>query len=127
MTTTEAGFAVEADQASNTLYIELAGRLEADEIETAAQEATDAAERLSDGFYIINDISKFTPPSPEAAKPIQEAQKELKGMGVGDVVRVVASDTSQVTENAFQRRSRQAGYEGKTAQSIEEAEAMLGL
>jgi len=127
MAISETRYDVRADTTTNTLYIELAGRLEADEIETAAQEATDAAERLSDGFYIINDISKFTPPSPEAAKPIQEAQKELKGMGVGDVVRVVASDTSQVTENAFQRRSRQAGYEGKTAQSIEEAEAMLGL
>jgi len=127
MAISETSYDVRADTTTNTLYIELVGRLEADEIETAAEEATDAAKRLSDGFYIINDISKFTPPSPEAAKPIQKAQQELKTMGVGDVVRVVASDTSQVTENAFQRRSRQAGYEGKTAETVEEAEAMLGL
>lgn len=127
MAISEAQYNVRADTTTNTLYIELAGRLEAEEIEVAANEATDAAQRLSDGFYIINDISQFTPPSPEAAEPIQEAQKELKSMGVGDVVRVVASDTSRVTENAFQRRSRQAGYEGKTAESVEEAEAMLGI
>jgi len=46
-------------------------------------------------------------------------------MGVGDVVRVVAEETSAVTENAFQRRSRQAGYEGKTATSVAEAEQKL--
>ena len=125
MAVSEAQYDVRADTTTNTLYIELAGRLEADEIETAADEAIDAAKRLSDGFYIINDISKFTPPSPEAAKPIQRAQKELKTMGVGDVVRVVAEETSAVTENAFQRRSRQAGYEGKTATSVAEAEQKL--
>ena len=34
-------------------------------------------------------------------------------------------NTSSVTENAVQRRSRKAGYEGKTATSIEEAERLL--
>jgi len=125
MTTTEAGFAVEADQASNTLYIELAGRMDPERIETAADEVLAEAETLSDGFYVSNDISQFLPPSPDAAKPIKRAQSERKTMGVGDVVRVVADDTSAVTENAFQRRSRKAGYEGKTATSVSEAEELL--
>lgn len=125
MATSEAGFDVRADTSSNTLYIELAGRMEPEAIETAADEVLAAAKRLSDGFYVINDISEFMPPSPEAAKPIKRAQSELKEMGVGDVVRVVAAETSAVTENAFQRRSRAAGYEGKTAQSVAEAEEML--
>lgn len=125
MATSEAGFEVRADTSSNTLYIELAGRMEPEAIETAADEVLAAAKRLSDGFYVINDISEFMPPSPEAAKPIKRAQSELKEMGVGDVVRVVATETSAVTENAFQRRSRAAGYEGKTAQSVAEAEEML--
>jgi len=125
MATIQAEHDVEADRTTNTLYITLAGRLEAEEVETAADEVLNAANELSDGFYIINDISKFTPPSPEAAKPIKQAQGKLKEMGVGDVVRVVADETSAVTENAFQRRSRQAGYEGKTAHTVEEAEQML--
>jgi sensor histidine kinase regulating citrate/malate metabolism len=125
MAASKPGYNVEADRTTNTLYIELAGRMEPEAIERAAEEAVAAAESLSEGFYIINDISEFMPPSPEAAKPIQRAQSELKEMGVGDVVRVVADETSAVTENAFQRRSRKAGYEGKTAHTVDEAEAML--
>jgi hypothetical protein len=125
MASTETGYEVEADRTSNTLYIELAGRMEPEEIEAAADEVLDAAQTLSEGFYVINDISGFMPPSPEAAKPIKRAQTELRELGVGDVVRVVADETSAVTENAFQRRSRQAGYEGKTATSVEEAERLL--
>jgi len=121
----DASYEIRADTTANTLYLEFNGTLTADEMQTAADETIDAAESLSDGFRIINDISEFTPPSPEAAKPIQEAQVTLKEMGVADVVRVVAEETSTVTENAFQRRSRQAGYEGKTATSVSEAERKL--
>jgi len=121
----DAGYEIEADVASNTLYIELNGTLTAEEMETAAEEAVEAASQLQEGFGIINDISTFTPPSPEAARPIKEAQVQLKEMGLGDVVRVVAEETSPVTENAFQRRARQAGYEGKTATSVTGAEEKL--
>ena len=125
MAASKPGYTVEADETTNTLYIVLAGRMDPDAIEQAADEAVEAAKSLSDGFYIINDISEFMPPSPEAAKPIERAQSELKEMGVGDVVRVVADETSAVTENAFQRRSRKAGYEGKTAHTVDEAARML--
>ncbi|MFC6758064.1 MULTISPECIES: hypothetical protein [Haloarcula] len=121
----DASYEIRADTTVNTLYLEFSGTLTADEMQTAADETIDAAGSLDDGFGIINDISEFTPPSPEAAKPIQEAQVKLKELGVGDVVRVVAAETSTVTENAFQRRSRQAGYEGKTATSVAEAERKL--
>jgi len=121
----DASYEIRAERTENTLYLAFNGALTADEMKTAADETIEAAERLSDGFRIINDISEFTPPSPEAAKPIQEAQVKLKEMGVGDVVRVVAEETSAVTENAFQRRSRQAGYEGKTATTVAEAKQKL--
>ena len=122
---TDASYEIRADSSSNTLYLEFTGTLTADEMGTAAEETIETAERLDEGFQIINDISEFTPPSPEAAKPIKEAQVKLHEMGVGDVVRVVAEETSSVTENAFQRRSRQAGYDGKTATTVAEAERKL--
>ncbi|MFC7075390.1 hypothetical protein [Haloarcula halophila] len=121
----DASYEIRADTAANTLYLEFSGTLTAEEMEVAAEETVAAAEGLRDGFAIINDVSTFTPPSPEAAKPIKEAQVKLKEMGVGDVVRVVGEETSMVTENAFQRRSRQAGYDGKTANSIAAAERKL--
>ncbi|WP_324756304.1 hypothetical protein [Haloarcula montana] len=121
----DASYEIRADAAANTLYLEFSGTLTAEEMEVAAEETVAAAEKLREGFAVINDVSAFTPPSPEAAKPIKEAQVKLTELGVGDVVRVVGEETSTVTENAFQRRSRQAGYDGKTATSIAAAERKL--
>ena len=118
-------YQVEANTTANVLQIDLSGRMDRAEIETAADEAVSAAERLDEGFHIVNDISGFKPPSPEAAKPIKRAQGKLKAMGVDRVVRVADEETSQVVVNAFERRSRDVGYSGETAESIAEAKRAL--
>jgi hypothetical protein len=99
--------------------------MEREELEEAADEAVEAAGRLREGFDIINNLSGFAPPSPEAAKPIKRAQAELVEMGVDRVVRVVDEDTSQVVVRAFDRRSQDVGYSGETAPSVAEAERLL--
>ncbi|WP_135364843.1 hypothetical protein [Halosimplex halophilum] len=118
-------YEIEADPQANRLHLDFTGRLDRAEMETAADETVEAAERLRDGFDIVNDLSGFTPPSPEAAKPIKRAQAELKEMGVDRVVRVTDEETSQVVVNAFERRSRDVGYSGETADSVAEAERKL--
>jgi len=118
-------YEIEADVRDNRLYLDLSGRMERDDLEEAADEAVAAADRLRDGFDIINDLSGFTPPSPEAAKPIKRAQAQLKELGVDRVVRVVDEETSQVVLNAFERRSRDVGYSGETAPTVAEAERKL--
>jgi len=118
-------FEAEADVPNNRLYLTLTGRMERDDVEKAADEAVDAANRLRGGFDIINDLSGFAPPSPEAAKPIKRAQGELVELGVDRVVRVVDEDTSQVVVRAFDRRSKEVGYSGETASSVAEAERLL--
>lgn len=118
-------YEISTDGPKNRLYIDLTGRMESEEIAAAAEEAVAAGETLRDGFDIINDISGFSPPSPEAAEPIKEAQRELKSLGLDRVVRVVDDETSQVVVNAFERRSRDVGYSGETASTVEEAERLL--
>ncbi|WP_340099213.1 hypothetical protein [Salinibaculum salinum] len=118
-------YEIDADTLTNRLYIDLSGRMDADEISEAADTTIDEAERLDDEFDIVNDLSGFKPPSPEAAKPIKRAQGQLKEMGVDRVVRVTDAETSQVVINAFERRSRDVGYSGETADSLDEAEQML--
>lgn len=118
-------FDVDTDVRSNRLYIDLNGKLDAETIDDAAEATTEAATRLRDGFDVITDLSGFRTPSPEAAKPIKRAQEQLKEMGVDRVVRVVDEDTSQVVVNAFERRSRDVGYSGETADSVEAAERLL--
>lgn len=119
-------FDVDTDVRSNRLYIDLNGRLDAETIDDAAVATVEAATRLRGGFDVITDLSGFRPPSPEAAEPIKRAQGELRGMGVDRVVRVVDEDTSRVVVNAFERRSRDVGYSGETADSVEAAERLLG-
>jgi len=125
MATVEEQYEIVADRSTNRLSLTLLGTLDEEQVAEAAEEAVDEAETLRPGFDIVNDISRFRPPSPEAAEPIKEAQAELLEMGVERVVRVADDETSQVVVNAFSRRSKQVGYEGMTAESVTEAERKL--
>ena len=116
---------IRADTSTNRLYLDITGRVDADEMAEAADKTLSEAEKLQSGFDIINDLSGFRPPSPEAAKPIKVAQGELKEMGLNRTIRVVDDDTSQVVVNAFERRSRDVGYSGEQAGSVDEAEELL--
>ena len=116
---------VEADSRANRLYLTLSGKLDAETLDDAAAETVEAAEQLDEGFDILNDLSGFRPVSPEAAEAIKEAQAELVELGVDRVVRVVDDETSPVVVNAFERRSKEVGYSGETADSVEEAERLL--
>jgi hypothetical protein len=118
-------YEIEVDRRTNRLLLDFSGHLERETLEEAAAETVEAAEQLDDGFDIINDLSGFAPPSPEAAKPIKRAQAKLKEMGVDRVVRVADEDTSQVVINAFERRSKDVGYSGETADSVLEAQQLL--
>jgi len=118
-------FDIDTEVRSNRLYIDLDGKLDAETIAEAADTTIEEAARLDDGFDVVTDLSGFRPPSPEAATPIKRAQGELKEMGVDRVVRVVDEDTSRVVVNAFERRSRDVGYSGETADSVAEAERLL--
>jgi hypothetical protein len=118
-------YEIDADVLANRLSIDLTGRMGADEISEAADVTVEKAEALDEGFDIVNNLSGFKPPSPEAAKPIKRAQGELEEMGVERVVRVTDEETSQVVINAFERRSQDVGYSGETADSVTEAEEML--
>lgn len=118
-------YEIGADRRSNRLILDLSGRMERDELEAAADETVDAARDLREGFDVVTNLSGFTPPSPEAAKPIKHAQKELKNLGVDRVVRVVDEETSQVVVNAFERRSRDVGYSDETAETAAEAKRLL--
>jgi hypothetical protein len=118
-------YEIDANQRTNRLSLDFTGAMDREQMEEAADETLAAAERLGEGFDIVNDLSGFRPPSPEAAKPIKRAQAELKEMGVDRVVRVVDDETSKVVVNAFERRSRDVGYSGETADSVAEAERML--
>jgi len=118
---------VRVDSESETLYLTLDGKLSEEQMEAARDDVVAELRDLPEGFDLINDISTFAPPSPEAAEPIKEAQEVILDSGVHTVVRVVTEETSTVVRRAFERRSEDVGYEGETVGSVEEAEQLLGL
>ena len=118
-------YEITTDRRENRLSLDLTGRMEVEEVSEAADETIDRAEELERGFDIVNDLRGFRPPTPEAATSIKRAQKELVEMGVDRVIRVVDEDTSDVVVNAFERRSRDAGYSGETVDTMAEAETRL--
>jgi hypothetical protein len=68
---------IEADRRENRLYLDLTGRLDEQTLAVAADAAVEAGQQLDEGFDIVNDLSGFRPPSPEAATAIKRAQGEL--------------------------------------------------
>lgn len=122
----DGSYEIRADDSTNTLYLTFNGSLPREQMVTAADETLAAATELDDGFAIINDVSTFSPPSPEAAEPIEAAQRELATLGVDSVVRVVSDETGEEARDTFQRQPHQAEYDGETATTVEAAERYLG-
>lgn len=118
-------YEIEIDTRRNRLYLDLSGRMDAETLDTAADETVAAARDLAGEFDIITDLRGFNPVTPDAAEAIQRAQLELTEMGVDRVVRVTDEDTSQVVVSAFERRSKKAGYSGETAETKAAAERLL--
>jgi hypothetical protein len=118
-------YEIEADALANRLYIDLSGRMDAEKIDEAADVTLEKAKTLDEGFDIVTDLSGFKPSSPGAAKPIKRAQATLQEIGIDRVVWVTDAETSQVVVNAFERRSRDVGYSGETADSVDDADRLL--
>jgi hypothetical protein len=119
------GYEVQADTRQNRLYLSLSGRMDREEIDAAAAATKETVREFDEAFDVINDLSGFKPVGPEDAKPIKETQHYLVERGVDRVIRVVDDETSTVITQMFERRSKDAGYSGETADSIEEAERLL--
>jgi len=115
-------YEVRANTVKNRLYLTLDGKMDEDEANEAATEATAAVEELDPGFDIVNDMSGFQPVSQEAAERIGEAKEIMEVNDVGTVVRVVGD--SSIGKMQFDRVG-ETDYETMTAESVEEAESKL--
>ena len=81
-------------------------------------EAKQAMHKLTPDFDIINDISEFSPATPNGREIIKEAQAYALTMKVGRVVRITGNAISKAQ---FDRSSKEAGYKATTFSSIQEA------
>lgn len=107
----------------NRLYIGLEGYFPEDEAKRAADQVILETRKLRAGFGVVSDISHFKPASPQAAEQIVRAQKALKDMGVGRMVRVVAGNV--LAKMQMERTGAQSGLDVDYAATREDAERLL--
>jgi hypothetical protein len=114
---------LKVDEERNRLYLTLTGLMTDDETRIAADACIEAVKKLRPGFHIINDISQFRPLTKEGVTHVKRAGEFCAKSGMKATVRVVG--ISPTVHQQFQRAARESGYTAYTAQSVEEAEAML--
>jgi len=102
------------------MIIVLRGYLDEDEVRDAVARIMNAADALTPGFTIINNISQFAPASPVVISEIEKVQSYVHGKGVGKIIRIVENILSRHQLEKAQQKIG-AGYEVVEVESMEEA------
>jgi hypothetical protein len=109
---------VRADVAKNYLYLRLEGILKSDELRMAGDKVIEEVKKLSPGFSVINDISKFKPADEKGTEEIKRTQEYVAKKEVKKYIRITGSSVSKMQ---FQRTSAEVGYKAVEVANMEEA------
>jgi hypothetical protein len=116
-------FSMRVDLARNRLYLTLSGLFSDEETRSAADQCIEGAKQLRPGFHVINDISAFRPLTKEGVAHVKRAGEFCAKSGMKASVRIVGISPTALQQ--FQRVAKEGNYTAYTAQSVDEAEAML--
>ncbi len=116
-------FDAHIDAEKNVIYLKFIGAFSKEEMLATNDKTISLIKGLKPGFTAINDISKYTVSTPEAAELITVGGKKLLTHGMKRLIRIVGE--SAVAQMQFQRTSKHAGYQAHTVSSLEEAEKLL--
>ena len=116
-------FTIRLDEAKNRMYLTLTGLMTDEETKVAADAAIEGFKKLKPGFCVINDISKFRPLTKEGVAHVKRAGEAAAALKMRATVRIVGISPTALQQ--FQRAAKEGAYTAYTAQSMEEAEAML--
>lgn len=117
-------YEVDIDEDRNRLYLTLEGHLDEEVAEAHVDDMLAAADELTPGFDMVNDISSFTPMSDGATDTIERGKRGLTERGVSAVVRVTGE--SVVGKMQFERVGDGVeGYHVATAETVADAEELL--
>ena len=112
-----------SNPARNRLYVSLSGSFSEDETYLFGDQIMTESKKLRKGFDTIADIEKAIPARQEDVDKIKQVQSFLKVHGLKKAVRVVGN--SYMSNMQLNRMSKEVGYKGEIAQSVEAAEQML--
>jgi hypothetical protein len=115
---------VEVDEENERVYLTIHGKMEPEEMAKLADQCAEAAQTLSAGFDLVNDMAKFVPSGEETMKEIQRGKRVLAEGGMAAAVRVVSESTTGQMQ--FDRAGDEVEeYALAKAESVEQAEELL--
>jgi hypothetical protein len=115
------------DSDKNILFLSVEGYFDSDEISRFTEEFREQVNRLDEGFTLINDMSRFTPPSDDIFLIIKEFMELLDSKKPGRVIRILDPDNTGAMVQFFQSDElASVDYEVVTVRSLEEAMKLLG-
>ncbi len=116
-------YKIEYKNDKNILFISVEGYMDSDEISRFVKEFREQIDQLAEGFILVNDMSRFTPPSDDVFLIIREFMELMKGKKPGKVIRVLDPDNTGAMVQIFQSEEL-AGidYDVITVRSLEEAQ-----
>ncbi|SDF44313.1 hypothetical protein [Halorientalis regularis] len=115
---------MEIDEEKQRAYLTLAGDLGPEGHAEAADACERAAERLDEGFDLINDMRTLKPSDEEAMRETERGKRALAKGGMAAAVRVVSESTTG--QMRFDRAGEgEESYAVAKAESVEEAEQLL--
>lgn len=115
-------YKIEYKNDKNIFFVSVEGYMDSDEISRFTEEFRDQSDRLEEGFILVNDMSRFTPPSDDVFLIIREFMELMKSKKPGKVIRILDPDNTGAMVQIFQSEEI-AGidYEVITVRSREEA------
>ncbi len=115
-------YKIEYKNDKNIFFVSVEGYMDSDEISRFTEEFRDQSDQLEEGFILVNDMSRFTPPSDDVFLIIREFMELMKRKKPGKVIRILDPDNTGAMVQIFQSEEL-AGidYEVITVRSPEEA------
>ncbi len=119
-------YKIEYESRRNVLFLEVEGYMDSDEISGFTEEFREQINRLHEGFILVNDMSRFTPPSDNVFLLIKELMELLDSKKPDKVIRIIDPDNTGAMVQVFQSEEI-AGIDYKiiTVRSREEAMKLL--
>lgn len=113
---------VAADE--NRLYVDLRGYGTAADGDRLTEEVRAATDRLEPGFSVVVDFREYRPAEPDAVDRLERVRRAIEAADAAATVTVLP-DSATGRPHFAPAGSNGDGYAVATAESIEEAEALL--
>jgi len=85
-----------SDKKNNRVYVKFSGELSYADMKNASLKVMNEAQQMSDGFFVVADLTGFVPSSNGARIIIRSTINALKDCGMGQLIKVVPEGNAKI-------------------------------